>query len=460
MGNVNLQLEFSSHTVRTLTGYLDKRTGRQMQLQCKVMKYTGLGGGPYIFLPDGPAIEIPIDTSQMRSVAFLGTLITELHVTYSKNVTLSFQLSSVSSTFDVFLHSRLSFPNEEMILRFVTPEIKSNGEFYVDSNGWEMSKRKFTPVRFGDNTKSSEISGNYYPHTRQSLLKDSQYEFIVMSQYPMGVSSQITQASNSLEFMINRNTLQDDFRGVDEAVVSPLTPLKTTFRILLTKVDLSNILRSKIAQEFHQLPLSTFFIHGGVGMDINQYKENYHVVLKLLGSLPESIHLSLLRVLDNYDIQMRLHHMYTEYHQAKEQSVIGTAMLTENPFQQLVNISMIFPEHDLNTVVITSLTMLHMVSNVSSFVNGDSVWMNPGEIKVFQLNLSSKNVSFWNIYSFLLGIPVGVVGCAIVLLFLMVIFYLLCCRKGSAENKRKLEHLEHHHKNSDPSYVDEVPNYF
>ncbi len=101
---------------------------------------------------------------------------------------------------------------KEIVTRYSTP-IRSNGEFFTDSNGREFQKRRrnFRPT--WDLDAFEPVAGNYYPVNAAIYVEDSTAALAVMVDRSQGGSALI---DGSIEIMVQRRTLADDSRGVDE----------------------------------------------------------------------------------------------------------------------------------------------------------------------------------------------------------------------------------------------------
>ncbi|XP_053988963.1 lysosomal alpha-mannosidase isoform X2 [Hylaeus volcanicus] len=105
---------------------------------------------------------------------------------------------------------------KEVISKY-SSNLNSNGEFYTDSNGREMLKRKrnFRPtwaVRLAET-----ISGNYYPVPSKISVKDEDksLKLSVLTDRTEGGSS---MRDGEIELMLHRRLLKDDGFGVGEAL--------------------------------------------------------------------------------------------------------------------------------------------------------------------------------------------------------------------------------------------------
>jgi hypothetical protein len=102
---------------------------------------------------------------------------------------------------------------KEVISRLSGP-IKNDGTFYTDSNGREFQKRKRNYRPTWDLNVFEPVAGNYYPVNAALYIEESSGAAIaIATDRSQGGSS---LEDGGLELMVQRRTLADDFRGVDE----------------------------------------------------------------------------------------------------------------------------------------------------------------------------------------------------------------------------------------------------
>ncbi|XP_076174533.1 lysosomal alpha-mannosidase II isoform X1 [Ptiloglossa arizonensis] len=112
-------------------------------------------------------------------------------------------------------------PVEDKIGKEVVTKYRSNlnsaGEFYTDSNGREMLKRKRNYRPTWKVQLDEEVSGNYYPVTSKIFLKDEEksLKLSVLTDRTEGGSS---MEDGEIELMVHRRLLRDDAFGVGEAL--------------------------------------------------------------------------------------------------------------------------------------------------------------------------------------------------------------------------------------------------
>uniref|UniRef100_A0A669B7B2 Alpha-mannosidase n=1 Tax=Oreochromis niloticus TaxID=8128 RepID=A0A669B7B2_ORENI len=194
---------------------------------------------------------------------------------------------------------------KEVITRLDT-SIKTAEYFYTDSNGREVLQRKkdFRPTW---NLKQSEpIAGNYYPINSRAYIKDDVDQLTVVTDRSQGGGS---IQNGSLEIMLHRRLLHDDFRGVGEPLneISGIFPdgLVVRGRLLLTldPPQTAADTHRPLAEGMVLQPLLTF--------TDGDLKPNTQLEFSgLLAALPPAVHLLTLSQWDEDSVLLRLEHQY------------------------------------------------------------------------------------------------------------------------------------------------------
>ncbi|XP_055975225.1 lysosomal alpha-mannosidase [Sorex fumeus] len=103
---------------------------------------------------------------------------------------------------------------KEVISRFDTP-LKTGGKFYTDSNGREILLRRRDHRDTWTLNQTEPVAGNYYPVSTRIYIKDGNTQLTILTDRSQGGSSLM---DGSVELMVHRRLLQDDARGVGEAL--------------------------------------------------------------------------------------------------------------------------------------------------------------------------------------------------------------------------------------------------
>ena len=106
---------------------------------------------------------------------------------------------------------------KEVVVNWELLDFANNGTFYTDSNGLEMQKRVVDYREDFTLVTDEHVSANYYPINSAIAIKssDNSKQFTVMNDRSQGGSS---LTDGSIELMQNRRLLDDDWRGVGEAL--------------------------------------------------------------------------------------------------------------------------------------------------------------------------------------------------------------------------------------------------
>ncbi|XP_076427922.1 lysosomal alpha-mannosidase isoform X5 [Peromyscus maniculatus bairdii] len=108
---------------------------------------------------------------------------------------------------------------KEVISRFNTP-MKTNGQFYTDSNGREILKRRRNHRPTWRLSRTEPVAGNYYPVNTRIYISDGHMQLTVVTDRSQGGSS---LKDGSLELMVHRRLLADDERGLAEPLMNSET---------------------------------------------------------------------------------------------------------------------------------------------------------------------------------------------------------------------------------------------
>ncbi|XP_071865397.1 lysosomal alpha-mannosidase II isoform X2 [Bombus fervidus] len=105
---------------------------------------------------------------------------------------------------------------KEVVTRYYS-NLNSSGEFYTDSNGREMLKRKRNYRPTWNLELEEPVSGNYYPITSKISLKDDE-KLLKLSLLTDRAEGGTSMRDGEIEMMIHRRLLRDDAFGVGEAL--------------------------------------------------------------------------------------------------------------------------------------------------------------------------------------------------------------------------------------------------
>ncbi|XP_016422265.1 lysosomal alpha-mannosidase-like [Sinocyclocheilus rhinocerous] len=197
---------------------------------------------------------------------------------------------------------------KEVITRLDT-DIESSDYFYTDSNGREVLERRKDYRPTWDLKQTEPIAGNYYPINSRAYIKDDKHQLTVVTDRSQGASSIY---NGSLEIMLHRRLLYDDFRGVGEPLSEPgefFDGLVARGRLLLTLTppNMAADVHRPLAQGMVLQPLLSF-------QDGTPPANTKLEFSGLQDALPPAVHLLTLSQWDKDSVLIRLEHQY----QAKE----------------------------------------------------------------------------------------------------------------------------------------------
>nr|XP_049695653.1 lysosomal alpha-mannosidase isoform X2 [Helicoverpa armigera]XP_049695654.1 lysosomal alpha-mannosidase isoform X3 [Helicoverpa armigera]XP_049695656.1 lysosomal alpha-mannosidase isoform X5 [Helicoverpa armigera]XP_049695657.1 lysosomal alpha-mannosidase isoform X2 [Helicoverpa armigera] len=171
--------------------------------------------GAYIFRP---LSYNPVKLDTQRTEFVNGDLVTEFRVNLSPggyvNTKLYDGLNFIETEWIVGPINIDDLIGKEYVMKYQT-NIVNNGEFYTDSNGRQMLKRKLNFRPQWNVTLAEPISGNYYPVTNEIYIEGENLRLTILPDRSEGGSSLI---EGEIELMLHRRLLCDDAFGVGEAL--------------------------------------------------------------------------------------------------------------------------------------------------------------------------------------------------------------------------------------------------
>lgn len=228
--NEYLKLEFSPQTGR-LVHMRRKDQSLELDVEQKFFWYNASTGnvesiqtsGAYIFRPNKSQ---PLDVVTLNKADIYitrGPVYQEIRQVFGVYVSQVVRLYK-NANYAEFEHTVGPIPvadgwGKEIITRFDT-NIKSAGRFYTDANGREMKPRVRDHRDTWHLNVTEPVAGNYYPVNSRIFINDTNAQFCLMSDRSQGGSS---INDGSLEIMVHRRLLRDDFLGVGEPLDEPGT---------------------------------------------------------------------------------------------------------------------------------------------------------------------------------------------------------------------------------------------
>lgn len=196
--------------------------------------------GAYIFRPSEPEQPLTTVDAKPNGATFVNTSVgLEVHVSFNEPWIRQVTRVLTGQPYVEIEYTVGPVPvhdgrGREVVIRYNAPAIENEARFYTDSNGREFLQRKrnFRP------TWSMEvmepIAGNYYPVNAGIYIEDGHAAMTILTDRSQGGGS---IKDGSLELMVQRRTVADDSRGVDEPMnetdggMTPYPPYGQAFRM-------------------------------------------------------------------------------------------------------------------------------------------------------------------------------------------------------------------------------------
>lgn len=320
-GSGNLQLRFSGTTSHP-TEMVNLQTGANVSMRQEYLFYGANTGadaegadGAYLFRPISNTAT-PTNSTAPISV-LRGPLVDEVWKEFSP------WIHQVTRTYKEKEYAEIEFVigpipiadaiGKDVIARLVT-DVESNRVFYTDSNGRDFLKR-IRDYRSDWTLEVNEpVAGNYYPVNLGMFIKDNSSEFTILVDRAVGGSS---IKNGQLEIMLHRRLLNDDGRGVGEALNETVC-LENTCEGLtvqgryLLRVDAANKgsrWRRFTGQEMYS-PLQLAFTTQAKGENWISSHTSIYSIMAPGYNLPENVALITLQELVDGSILLRLAHLY------------------------------------------------------------------------------------------------------------------------------------------------------
>ncbi|KAM5571530.1 putative alpha-mannosidase [Rosa sericea] len=170
--------------------------------------------GAYVFRPNGT---YPIKSEgQVSLTIFRGPLLDEIHERINSWI---YQVTRVYREKE---HAEIEFTigpipvddgiGKEIVTK-ITTSMRTNKQFYTDSNGRDFIQRIRDYRKDWDLEVNQPVAGNYYPINLGIYTKDNNTELSVLVDRSVGGSSIV---DGQLELMLHRRLLADDDKGILE----------------------------------------------------------------------------------------------------------------------------------------------------------------------------------------------------------------------------------------------------
>lgn len=228
-GDIQLENSFMKLLINRNTGFLrqvyrkDLRKRNVVEMQFGAYQSAQRHSGAYLFMPDYDFPEKPVlnsysDVESDNIIIVSGPVSTEITTMYLPFLVHTLRIYNVDDmalSRAIFVENIVDFESPpknrdtELFMRIQT-DIQ-NGEipeFFTDQNGFQYQKR----VKI----EKLGIQANYYPITTMAWLQDEETRLTLVTNHAQGASA---FEPGRLEVMLDRRTLYDDYRGIDEGVL-------------------------------------------------------------------------------------------------------------------------------------------------------------------------------------------------------------------------------------------------
>ena len=226
--NEKLRIDYSPTTGR-LTKISRKDIDLSIDIDQQFLWYNASTGdhasrqpsGAYIFRPNSTKPSHVCEGNIAKVTVISGKLVQELKQNFGPFVSQVIRLYSGESSAE-FEYTVGPIPVADglgkEIISFFKTDIKSEKLFYTDANGREVKERKRDYRATWDYRATEPVSGNYYPVNSRIFIKDSKAQLSVLTDRSHGGSSIY---DGSIEIMLHRRLLHDDYLGVNQALNEP-----------------------------------------------------------------------------------------------------------------------------------------------------------------------------------------------------------------------------------------------
>lgn len=196
---------------------------------------------------------------------------------------------------------------KEYVIKYVT-DFKTREEFYTDSNGRQIIKRKRDKRATYDFDYSDSIPANYYPVTNKIFITDERLKLTVLTDRAQGGTS---GADGEIELMLHRRLFFDDSQGLLEALNeindSEGLVVRGKHRIFISDADNKTqyINEKKEVIQFHLEPI--VLVAGASKVDLYEWLLLPNKEFSWThNNVPDGIHLLTLETWENKTLLLRL----------------------------------------------------------------------------------------------------------------------------------------------------------
>ncbi|XP_027202659.2 lysosomal alpha-mannosidase-like [Dermatophagoides pteronyssinus] len=317
----NLIVEFYSNG--TISRIFIDKLHQSISISNEFRLYHGAGGtgrhsGAYIFRPNEQKT-FPV-TNKIKSTFFIDRkyhIVQEVHQQfdssfvgqiirmdkYNDNVEFDFVVGPIPVNDQI---------GKEIVVRYKT-DLENDETFYTDANGRQMLRRRWNYRPSWKYNVQEPISGNYYPVNSRIAIRDEKQslQMTIMTDRSQGGSLSPEQINGSIDIMIHRRLLHDDYFGVGEALNEPGVDghglvIRGKHLLLLNSIKQSASEHRPLAQQMFMEPIISF-----TSIESNKQAEKQsNQYIGLNNDLPSNVHLLTLEQWHSKRYLLRLEHFY------------------------------------------------------------------------------------------------------------------------------------------------------
>lgn len=209
--------------------------------------------------------------------------------------------------------------SKEVIVQYNT-DLFSNTEFFTDSNGRQVLKRRLSQRPMWNFTISDPIAGNYYPVTNRIDINDRSHRFTVLTDRAQGGSS---LTDGQIELMLHRRLLRmgnaDLLEPVNEIAQGQGLVVRGKHRLLFsdTRNKNSSITEKKQVIQFHLQPI---VLIAEAPISLEKWLNLTYKNISFTNTLPEGIHLLTVEPIGDNNLLLRLEN-YLDIGDIKEKAI-------------------------------------------------------------------------------------------------------------------------------------------
>ena len=126
-----------------------------------------------------------------------------------------------ATVIDFIYETNLQSANQEWFTRFTAPDIKNNGAFHTDLNGYNFDTHHFR--------SDMPIQSQVFPMPTHAAIQDEKMRMTILSEHAQGTAS---LEEGAIDIWLDRRLNQDDNRGLSQGVMDNV-PMRTRLRVVI-----------------------------------------------------------------------------------------------------------------------------------------------------------------------------------------------------------------------------------